>query len=381
MINPGDPVKANVVNEAFCSRKVDTDTVGKFSLLKPVGSGPTIDDTQKFINQLASILGTFENDPASLDYASNFVIADNDPYKVALEKLDAYALVLRNDLNALDAREAANHAAQQNDIAGLDARLTTVESLPFTFVGDKTFADTVTIQQDLIVDGNLIVNGTQTILNTIELTVEDKIITLNKNGLSNSGFGSGLEVEEGGNVTGFARTTLTRDSWEFKAPNRLGMIELEPDTTATTLKINRALFDSKVDAYFPASYRIAGENIPAGAWAVRFGNASLSENTNHIYLSDSDFSLDKFQVVGIVVTPTGELASSTIPANRIIRFGLVDLGSAYFSTSDIGKIIYLSNSGGLSVTPPTSPGEAVVKIGYLVDITTIFLQIEFIGVL
>ncbi|MEM4379078.1 MAG: hypothetical protein QXL01_00125 [Thermoplasmatales archaeon] len=478
MINVGDPVKANVVNEAFCSRKVDTDTIGKFSLLKPIGSGPTIDDTQKFINSLAAILGTSENDPAPLDYASNYIIADGDPYKVALEKLDAFTWNLRLDHDALDVREANNHAAQEATLLSHNARLTTIESLDSSFGGDKTFLDNVTI------NGDLIVNGNQTIINTSQLEVEDKIITLNKNGLVDSAFESGIELEEDGQITAFFRTTTNRDAWELKAPNRPGIIELEPDNTATTLTINRALFDSKADlaslgalafkntvgtndidddavtnqkladnsisttklqnlsvttqkiadsaittvkladgsvttiklannavtetkiasstfdgfsiaggsgnivsavssfrSYLPPWQRTAGENIPAGVSVVRFGDSSLSENPNQIYLADKLFSLGKWSAIGIINSPTGETASSSIPASRIITFGALSFGTTVFSTSDVGKAVYLGSSGQIQLTPPTLSGDVVVRLGYVTSESRMFVQIQTVGVL
>lgn len=352
MINTGDPVKAQVVNDAFMSRKVDTSTIGKVQLARPAGSGPVINDTQKFINDIAAAVGTFENDTNSLDYATNHVVVDGDPYKVAIERIDVYAYDLRQDLDALDAREASNNAAQQVTLNDHESRLVTIESQASTFGGDKTFSDDVTVQGDLSVagsttlssytatngdvtglnagtlsvannatvgndltvtnsvtigndlsvtddltvgdkvtanevqantgsisslsvstlnasgsvssdslsvtnngtiggdltiNGDLFVNGNQTVLNTVQLTTEDKRITLNKNGLASSGGNAGLEVEEGGNITGYAEVTTSRQAWAFKAPASAGVIEIEPDTTNTTLVINRALFDSKAD--------------------------------------------------------------------------------------------------------------------------------------
>lgn len=61
-----------------------------------------------------------------------------------------------------------------------------------TFGGDKTFADNV------VVTGDLTVNGTETIINTETLDVEDANITINKNGNDISAEGSGLTIERSG---------------------------------------------------------------------------------------------------------------------------------------------------------------------------------------
>lgn len=334
MINVGDPVKANIVNNAFMSRKADTDTIGKVGL-KHIGSGPIIDDVQKFINDIAGILGTFENDTNSLIYATNNIISNGDSLKTCIEKFDVFTWTLRQDHDALDAREASNHSAQQTQINDHETRITDIEANTFTFNGNKTFQDDViingkltvnddatfdqamfntataislgagsltvtntidaggdittatnvnavqfvgtdvnvtnvvassisgtlqitaenldvindaTIGNDLTVNGNLIVNGTQTVLNTINIEAEDKSITLNKNGISGSSGEAGIEIEEASAIVAYNRLTSDRERWQIKAPDRLGIIEFEPDSTATTLLINRALFDSKVEA-------------------------------------------------------------------------------------------------------------------------------------
>lgn len=54
-----------------------------------------------------------------------------------------------------------------------------------------------TITNDLIVEGNLIVSGTQTILNTEELQIEDNIITLNSTASGTPTLDSGFEVNRG----------------------------------------------------------------------------------------------------------------------------------------------------------------------------------------
>jgi hypothetical protein len=78
--------------------------------------------------------------------------------------------------------------------------------------GDKTFNNDVTIQ------GNLDVNGTLTSIDTDNLTVEDKLITLNKNGIADSAGESGIEFEEDGSITAYIKTSTDREKFCFNAP-------------------------------------------------------------------------------------------------------------------------------------------------------------------
>ena len=75
--------------------------------------------------------------------------------------------------------------------------------------------------------------GTLTTINTTNLAVSDKIATLNKSGLTSSGFNAGVEIEEGGVITGYARTSADRTYWELKAPASATVIGLNQSLKTT----------------------------------------------------------------------------------------------------------------------------------------------------
>ena len=78
--------------------------------------------------------------------------------------------------------------------------------------GDKSFQDNVVIQ------GNLDVNGTVTTIDTVNLQVTDKLITLNRQGAALSGGGAGIEIEEDASITGYFKTSADREQWCLKTP-------------------------------------------------------------------------------------------------------------------------------------------------------------------
>jgi hypothetical protein len=114
----GSPVNANNSNNAWMSRLVDDDTVGKKGLKNTdAESGDPIDNAQRYINEIADSDGTLgEGDATRKDYASNEFIADGDSRKVAIEKLDIQ-LKITDDQSITNA----------SDILALDGRLTTAE--------------------------------------------------------------------------------------------------------------------------------------------------------------------------------------------------------------------------------------------------------------
>jgi len=82
-----------------------------------------------------------------------------------------------------------------------------------TINGDKTFGNNVVVQ------GNFTVNGTLTYVNSTDLQVTDKLITINKGGAAASAGGAGLEIEENALITGYIKVAADRNGWEFLAPN------------------------------------------------------------------------------------------------------------------------------------------------------------------
>lgn len=81
---------------------------------------------------------------------------------------------------------------------------------------------------NLTVSGNLTVNGTLTNVNTTNLEVKDKTITLNNGGGATSGNLSGIEIEENGSTTGYVMTSSTRAAWNLKAPSTSGIWGFTP---------------------------------------------------------------------------------------------------------------------------------------------------------
>lgn len=90
-----------------------------------------------------------------------------------------------------------------------------------TIYGDKTFG-TLARPVDTVMYGTLQVDGTLTYVNTVDLNVTDKLITINKGGAAASGAGAGIEIEENSVATGYIKVNATRDGFLIKAPAALG---------------------------------------------------------------------------------------------------------------------------------------------------------------
>lgn len=71
--------------------------------------------------------------------------------------------------------------------------------------------------------------------NVTDLNVADKNITINHGGSAGSASNAGLQVEEGGSITGYTETSSDRNSWEFLAPNTAGIVTITPGASGFTI--------------------------------------------------------------------------------------------------------------------------------------------------
>jgi len=105
-------------------------------------------------------------------------------------------------------------SADANDGISVDANGISVDSTVIRTSGAQTKGGNMTFSNDVTVTGNLTVNGTQTILNTAELAVEDTNIELNSGAAA--GADSGISVNRGqGEDVPVLQWNETNDRWEF----------------------------------------------------------------------------------------------------------------------------------------------------------------------
>jgi len=124
---------------------------------------------------------------------------------------------------------------------------------------------------------------------------------------------------------------------------------------------------------------VAGESFAANTsflvrWAVN------GETAGRVYKADQDATTtDKFYIIGIALSTSAVTAGNNI---TVISLGTHTLGSSdtTFSSTDIGKAVYLTSSGAFSITPPSTVNNAVVRLGIVQSTTTIDVSTQVMGV-
>jgi len=287
-----------------------------------------------------------------------------------------------------------------------------------SIAGDKTFDNAITVTGVSYVDGGIdvtatagtdtlsigainaevvnignpgsIVNiqGTVNNINSTNLNVTDQLITINDGGPSGSGGGSGIEVEEGGSITGYTKVSGDRNSWTFKAPNTSGIASIVPGSSGitidqsshnpVTLGTTNGLSLSGQQISLAASSGSTTGALSSTDWTTFNNKANhVIPNTNEMVyvnsLSGSDVtgdgSYDKpFASVNYALTTISD-ASSTKPyaimlqANRQVETGDLLLKPYVFIIGAMQRASYIRVNGG-SIKPDSSYGSTAGWTGF-----------------
>ena len=230
---------ALLANGAISARHLGPGVVGLISLTSAANSAAVHVDLTSNINSLQSNINTVENnvDIVSFNAAANSVQATANIGIVSSNSISAIA----NTIQLL---------------ANLNQTSTNVTNI---ITGTTPFTGQVTMQDDLVITGNLTVNGDQTIVDSTSLTVEDRMIMLNEGGTGSPSADVGILFNRGnqGNAAFFydesALAFTVADTADPPSNTSLSAVTLSNITvgilSATTVKyggadLNTAITDN-----------------------------------------------------------------------------------------------------------------------------------------
>ncbi len=203
---------ALLANGAIGTRHLSPGAVGLIALTAAANSAAVHVDLTSNINSLQSNINTVENnvDIVSFNAAANSVQATANIGIVSSNSLSAIA----NTIQLL---------------ANLNQTSTNVTNI---INGTTPFTGEVTMQDDLIITGNLTVNGDQTIVDSTSLTVEDRMIMLNEGATGSPSSDVGILFNRGnqGNAAFFydesAKTFTVADTQDPPSNTSLSAVTL-----------------------------------------------------------------------------------------------------------------------------------------------------------
>lgn len=177
---------------------------------------------------------------------------------------------------------------------------------------------------DLVVSGNLTVQGDTTTLNTATLTVEDNIIVLNSNSAgASAGVNAGIEVNRGGDPTAELRWNETTDKWQIGIGSTFGDIATTSDVSAVTITslndIGDVTITSNSSGHFLKWNGTAWVNDPI----------DLGTDTDGNYVTDvsAGTGITVTHTPGEGSTPTVAIANNYVGQSSITTLGTVTTGT------------------------------------------------------
>lgn len=125
------------------------------------------------------------------------------------------------------------------------------------------------------------------------------------------------------------------------------------------------------------SSEVAGEALSATTLvALRFAKAAdAGFVAGRVYKADYDASsVDNFHAIGLAYPSSGVSAAGAV---IVVEMGLINAPSHGFT---VGAPVYLSASGAVTGTAPSTANQAVVILGYAKDANNIFVKTQIVGI-
>jgi hypothetical protein len=241
-----------------------------------------------------------------------------------------------------------------------------IQSAEFVLTeGDQNIKGNKTFENDVIVNGDLSVNGTLTFLNSENTQITDKLITLNKGGADSSAGNSGIEFEEDDQITGYIKQENERKGYSLKGSDSK---ELELDLSLLT-------DDRKQSAADADGIMVLRDDTGVAGQVAFYKDANKIDSDSSLFWNDAESRLG----VG-TSSPSKKLDVDGGARIRDLGAGVVksdvdgNLSSSSVSlTADVSEILPVANGGTNSSTAlnnnriMVSSGGAIVEADALTD--------------
>lgn len=194
-------------------------------------------------------------------------------------------------------------------------------------------------------------NGTVNNNNVTNLNVTDQLITLNDGGGAGSASGSGFELEEAGNATGYVKSSGDRNSFIIKAPNTAGIATItpgaggitldqsshDPVTVSDTNSVDLSLSGQDISADLKLSAQAAQAGYYKASSTIKpdglHVEAPIADATNTGFLSNTDWSTFNNKEDAITATSVADYYRGDKTFQPLDTDAVVEAGNLYFTNT------------------------------------------------
>jgi len=339
----------------------------------------SIDDDFVTEQELAAATGALENEIATK--------ADQTDFTAYTSSNDSRVSSIENFTSSVETKFdtlATTTSSLQDFTASADSRLTNIESNTGSYARTDTtnqFQQTQTLEQDLIVQGNLYVSGAEVIISSSELIVGDRIIEVNANKVIGD---AGLYAFDAiGDQTGSLIWNPNLDYWLAGLSGSEEKVLVSSDTASIETSLNALnnlsgsllqtasndfseITLTKVDG----STQVLDTTPRQVVESVKNGNGQQLPKGTPVYASGSVGNAQ-------LVFPASASDATTMPAVYILAQTLDpdEEGLGYThgfingvntSLFNAGDEIYVGVNGGYTNQPPTGSTNLIQKLGTVV---------------
>lgn len=272
----GSPLSSANTNAAFVSRTVDTDMVGTLDNQNITDSSSTTSGAVKTAGGLGVAKKAYLNQVFVPTHAGSKALVSSATKEIVESTVTDTELSYVSGVTSSIQAQIDNKANDSSVVHNTGNE---------NVAGIKTFTDDAQFDQDVVIDGNLTVNGTTTTVNSATLDVTDQNITVNNGGNDASAEGAGLTVDRTGTSGSLVYEDALTSKWKAGA---LGSeSEMIVASGAQTMTGNKT-FTGKVNANgeinlaetIDATSTGANATIPTTSPSVRLTLNTLTSISN-----------------------------------------------------------------------------------------------------
>ena len=261
-----------------------------------------------------------DNDPESLTFVTagmtgnmlNFDTTDDDEIVSTDATFNTKGILdIDNDINMETNSVVID--LKQNETTALSFDSTSLAGI--LSIDTNTGAEQVKMAGSALIVGDLTVQGTTTTIDTQEMKIEDKLITLNRGGAVSSAFDSGIEFEENEAIVGYIKTTADRGGYLLQAPGNAFDFEIDINASKT-MTVNG---DLNIEADSAINQDVTTDAVPTFDSLILSGtvinNIDISTNAMDFDLIDNTadaLSFDAPGAAGIMVFDTTDNAERVV---------------------------------------------------------------------
>ena len=141
----------------------------------------------------------------------------------------------------------------------------------------------------------------------------------------------------------------------------------DTDLASPSQKAVKAYLTGYVPTTHTTTTAVASATLTAGQW-VNFHNVAGVKNARPADSTDATKPAQGFVLAGFASTATATVY--LVGANTIIPVGA-------YAAADVGKPVFLSTSGGTTLTPPATTGNLLQQVGYVDAVGASYITVSF----